>query len=197
MTERNLAILIDCWHTSTQWLPFDPDIRLYNRIIEFVDNDPTIDAVCLASYNISKLEYFSNNHWYNTVKQKHAAFERLDKHNKQLDIPLHKTNNKILNWKSKKKQFVAHFVDQIDNDYDKIYLCGKALELCILRRPLGLYGFLEKNKTNIFVKTDCVLTQNGKIPKELNDDYWNRVDNNTYITKKLETEKLDLFTKSD
>lgn len=196
MRERNLAILIDCWHTSFQWLLFDPDTRLYNRIIKFVDNDPSIDAVCLSSYNISNLEYFSDNHWYKNIEQKTLNFERLEDHNRNLDIAVQKTNSKILNWKSRKKQFVAHFVDQIEDRYDKIYLCGKALEICILRRPLGLYGLLESNRSNIFIKSSCVLTQDGKIPNMLDENIWSSVRDDTYTAKNISKENFIFFTKS-
>jgi hypothetical protein len=195
MKEKNLAILIDCWSTPFQLLPFDPDRRLYKRIIDFIDTDTSIDAVCLSSYNISKEEYFSNNHWYANLEERTKSFERLENHNQNLGISTQKTSNVILHWKSKKKQFVAHFADQIDSSYDKIYLCGKALEICVLRRPLGLYGLLKDNKSNIFIKKQCVLTENGRIPKSIDPNIWLRVSEDTYTAKNIKKENFIFFDK--
>ena len=190
MKEKNLAVLIDCWHTATQFLPFDCDTIIYKNIIDFVDNDPTIHAVCLASYNVVKDEYFSDNHWYNSISQKHFNYKRFLKHNRSIKLKdVERTSKHILKWKSTKKQFVAHFPDQISDKYDKIYLCGKAFELCINRRPLGLFNLHDKQ--NIYMNEKCVLTKNGKQVNLSNNPNWIKESNGHYKNIGVDTKEFN------
>jgi len=179
-TEKNLAILIDCWNSPDQLFPSNCDYKLYRNIIKFVDSNPTIDAVCLSSYNIEKKEYFSDNHWYQDIVNKEYEFSRLMEYNKLVPIDEYITNKKLLKWKSKKKQFVAHFLDQIADNYDNVYLCGKAFEICVVRRPVGLYNLINDKKAKVYVKQDCVLTANGKFPNLDQEIHWKHVKDDIY-----------------
>jgi hypothetical protein len=160
--------------------PFNCDYKLYRNIIKFIESNKTIDAVCLSSYNIKEKEYFSDNHWYQSINQKEEGFFRLEEHNQLVPIGKHITNKKLLRWKSKKKQFVAHFLDQITDEYDNVYLCGKAFEICVVRRPVGLYNLIKNKKIQVYIKQDCVLDANGKFPELDQEMHWKHVKDDIY-----------------
>jgi hypothetical protein len=148
--------------------------------MKFVDSDPTIAAVCLASYNIAKTEYFSDNHWYHDIVDREREFARLMEHNKLVPIDEYVTNRRLLKWQSRKPQFVAHFLDQIAANYDRVYLCGKAFEICVVRRPMGLYNLIKDEKATVCVKQDCVLNALGQQPNLDQDPNWLRVKDDIY-----------------
>jgi hypothetical protein len=146
--------------------------------MNFVNSDSTIDAVCLATYNVTEKEYFSNNHWYGLKREN--DFQRLEAHNALVPIGKYVTNKKLLKWKSDKKQFVAHFVDELDDEYDKIFMCGKAFDICVTRRPIGIYNLMKNKKSKVCVKLNCVLTSDGIFPDLSKDPFWKHLKDNIY-----------------
>ena len=181
---KSAIILIDCWGYGFDWVPLVPEKKLYKNIINFI-NLSNADDVILASYDcVNELD--SDVVWYKNSKKRlnekfknkldlyHEEFKKLHPNKKPYTV------KRLFNLHLKNKnQYSAHFPFELDS-YDRVYLCGKAFEKCVTRRPIGINYFKQTN-TEILINQNCVLTATSKKP--IFDDTWEKVDTDLFKLK--------------
>jgi hypothetical protein len=195
---NDIAILIDCWETleSKFKIPVSYDYKLFKNIKKFVETSDNITTIILASYqsvdeqstiwHINSLRFLGEELY--KFKNPHIL--------KDVDPALYKQTDKIiLDWVSEKYQLAMHFDAEFElfvrnNKIGNIYLCGKAMDMCIKDRPLGyesLTKLLRKHNLNsrIFVKDDCINDSKGNIFNLENYPEWIKTNDPTIFELKI------------
>jgi len=181
---KSAIILIDCWGYEFDWLPLVPEKKMYKNIIDFI-NQSDVDDVILASYDcVNELD--NDNIWNNNSKKRlneqfkskkelyYEEFNKSDPNKKPYTV------KRLFNlYLKNKNQYSAHFPFELDS-YDRVYLCGKAFEICVTHRPIGI-NYFKQTKTEILIDQNCVLTATSQKP--IFDNAWERVDNDLFKLK--------------
>ena len=181
---KSAIILIDCWGYGFDWLPLVPEKKMYKNIIDFIKQSDA-DDVILASYDCLN-ELDSDNVWNKNSKKRlnekfksklemyYEEFKKLDPNKKPYTV------KRLFNLHLKNKnQYSAHFPFELDF-YDKVYLCGKAFEKCVTRRPIGI-NYFKQTDTEILINQNCVLTATSQKP--IFDNTWEKIDNDLFKLK--------------
>lgn len=214
---NNLAILIDLWQEEYEDVTADkkiiltetpkhsffynrmikiPQYRLSDSIINFIESRLDISTIILASYEIVE-EIESEYVWYENSRKllgkerfykKNSFFKKNQKNTEKI-----KTDSRILNWKTNKKQIAMHYLYELKillekNAYDAIYFCGESWETCVRQRPLGyekVSNLIKKMQINtaIRVRQDCVLTETNNFFIPSQNPNWKKIDSKEYELK--------------
>tara|TARA_Y100001949_G_C15956628_1_gene317242 strand:- start:453 stop:1109 length:657 start_codon:yes stop_codon:yes gene_type:complete len=203
---ENILIIIDVWKSP----PVDDDLvdtSLSARIVNFLDKSSTtviddthidkpIDTLVLASYQVQPDEYLHNNNWhYHTSEafhKKKLKFFKVQQHHHEThykDLYHEETHPNILNYKNKNyNQIIAHFPQELysllgneDIKEKRVFFAGCAFEDCFRNRPLGYQYFVENTKYSIFTKPELTQTNDGTIPRLMNENWVKYFDTDFFI----------------
>lgn len=191
LNEPSLAILIDCW-----LLPYQSDLA--SNIINYIDSNPFITTVALASYNCKTEFTHSKTLWYTNYRTmfnadpapkkikdlSYAHFMNLVKDNA---YAVEQTDPLILTYcNTKKFQIAMHRAWQLEYYFSlnpgikNVYVFGAAWELCVKNRTLGYMALTEIQGINILTRSNCVKSNDGTTPNLDQDTNWLNVDKDVY-----------------
>jgi hypothetical protein len=188
--KNDVAILIDCWTNIDSWIE-DGSEKLFDRILDFVENTESIGTIILASYDCDPREYRSNDIWYENTRNLLGSEIYNQKCKEQFEFrkEYNTTYSKILNYHTSKQQYAMHYPWELDklNILGKIYLCGITFSDCLKNRPLGWKSL--KNY-EVYVNKNCV-AEVENVNNEVTyhdasfDDEWIQMNHDTWKLKKV------------
>jgi hypothetical protein len=182
---NDLLIIIDNWYRK-------PDGSLVTgnlskNIIYFIEHNPNIKTVVLASYSCSH-ELFSNTIWYQNRKATVDNYEEQvnDDYLSNLKYNmatweglLNYVNPDIFQIAMRDMRELLTYVES--NNIKNIFMSGVAWEICVKDRPLG-YVNIHRHlpKINLFVDINCILDQHAKVPDMTLFSQWNKISDTLY-----------------
>lgn len=184
LDQPSIAILIDCWAGDTR-----PNALLYSNILNFLNN-PNIETVVLASYNVDTEFRQSNTIWYENYHNLFFRKQSLRKVKHLYDLQktynftnyVLETDPRILNYVNPDKFQISmlwswqlEYYLNCNPRFKNIYVLGAAWEHCIKQRPLGYSQLTEITDSNILIDTSCILTLDAIHPVLSNDQEWKQI----------------------
>lgn len=191
LNEPSLAILIDCW-----LLPYESDLQ--SKIINYIDSNPFITTVVLASYNCktefshSKTVWYSNNRaMFNADnaprKIKELSYVHFMHLVRDTTYAVEQTAPLLLTYcNTEKFQIAMHWAWQLEYylslnpEIKNVYVFGAAWGMCVKKRTLGYVALTEIQGINIFTCSNCVESSPNEHPNLDLEPDWVKVAEDTY-----------------
>jgi hypothetical protein len=177
INQPSIAVLIDCWQTEASNLT-----DMYDRIIQFLKDTPTIETIVLATYDAQIEHDYSKTIWYQNYRKLYDSAT-------ELNNPFKATANIILNYINT-GQFqigMRRMVElekylSLNRHIKNIYVFGSAWDVCVRARPLGYTALQNLLDINILTNTECILNFEGNKP--VMENFWVPVTDNIYYLDK-------------
>jgi hypothetical protein len=166
---NDLIVIIDNWK-------FKPDGsassgKVSNNILKFIQSNPNIKTVILASSSCSK-ELFSDTIWYKNRRNSIVDYNiyvyedyinNLHRNLETYEGLLHYVNPNFFQIAMREIDELVRYVN--NTDVANIYVSGAAWEICVKDRPLGYVNIQQHfSNINILVDTTCVVDANSNHP---------------------------------
>ncbi len=198
--QPSLAILIDCWFINDA--ANSAANRTYKNIINFLDDNDSIETVVLASYNCKKEMQTNKFVWYKNYRKifhndqnprkikdlnhiHHYYFQR------ENDFVEEKTHPLILEYVNDKKMQLSmtwgwelDFYLTLNPLIKNVYVLGVAWDNCVKIRPLGYDAVNEIPNINVLTHTDCSVNMDSTSVDLDTDTNWYKITDKIYCLRK-------------